>query len=84
MDNEYDFIHAICEPLKESQIIHEQFIEEVLERERLSSTYIRNGIAIPHSSGIRALKNFVVVIKNQKPILWGHISVIHYSIWNDK
>ncbi|WP_158553746.1 BglG family transcription antiterminator [Absiella sp. AM29-15] len=81
MDNEYDFIHAICEPLKESQIIHEQFIEEVLERERLSSTYIRNGIAIPHSSGIRALKNFVVVIKNQKPILWGSHKVSYIILF---
>ena len=69
--DEYDFINDICRPLSESCIINDQFIEEVLDREKMSSTYIRNGIAIPHSSGIRALKNFIVVIKNTKPVLWG-------------
>lgn len=70
-NDEYDFINDICRPLSESCIINDQFIEEVLDREKMSSTYIRNGIAIPHSSGIRALKNFIVVIKNTKPVLWG-------------
>ena len=78
--NEFAYIHRMCEPLLKSGIINEQFQQEVLDREKLSSTYIRHNLAIPHSSGIRALKNFMIVIKNKKAVVWGTHKV-HYIIF---
>lgn len=78
-ENEESYIKEICKSLCKEKIINDIFMQEVLEREKISSTYIGNGIAIPHSSGIRALKNFIYVIENKRAISWGTHKV-HYVI----
>lgn len=47
------------------------FTEDVLERESLSCTSFRNGIAIPHSLKTYSNKSFISVVVNRKKMLWG-------------
>lgn len=80
-ENEAMYIQSICQPLCKQGIISEQFIQEVLKREKMSSTYIRSGLAIPHSSGIRSSMNFIIMIKNQKSVQWGKDKVSYIVLF---
>ncbi|MEG0177797.1 BglG family transcription antiterminator [Anaerorhabdus sp.] len=51
------------------------YYNEILDREKLSPTSFSNGVAIPHSLNQSALKSFLSVIINEKPIKWGNYEV---------
>ncbi|MEQ6028450.1 BglG family transcription antiterminator [Staphylococcus saccharolyticus] len=46
------------------------YIESAMERERQSSTFIGNGIAIPHGNPEKVLKSHVIIFKAPQPIPW--------------
>ncbi|MGL4606767.1 MAG: sigma 54-interacting transcriptional regulator [Eubacteriaceae bacterium] len=51
-------------------LVQKEFINTVLEREELSSTYFRDGIAIPHGMPELVLKPTMGILKLEKPINW--------------
>ncbi len=63
-------IDFLCESLREKGYVTEQFRDEVIKRERLSSTAFDNLIAMPHSMKRGALKSAVAVVILKKPITW--------------
>lgn len=46
------------------------FYQDILEREKLGSTYVGKGIAIPHARDIFVNKSKICVVKFKKPITW--------------
>lgn len=51
------------------------FVDDVLERERLSSTAFRDQFAIPHGLHLSAHKTSIAVLVSQRPLPWGDSSV---------
>lgn len=58
IDNKYDAIRLAGELLQEGGYVNEHYIDEMIKREDLSTTYIGNDIAIPH--GTESAKNDVM------------------------
>lgn len=56
--------------LKDNQAIHDNYIETALEREKFSSTYIGNGIAIPHGDPDKILKSYIIIFASKHEIKW--------------
>lgn len=56
--NKYDAIRLAGELLQNGGYVNEHYIEEMIKREDLSTTYIGNDIAIPH--GTESAKNDVL------------------------
>jgi activator of the mannose operon (transcriptional antiterminator) len=46
------------------------FHEDILKREKIGSTYIGKGIAIPHAKDIFVNKSKICIVKFTKPITW--------------
>lgn len=46
------------------------FTEDVMERERVSSTGIGNSIAIPHGKSANVIKTTAAIARLEKPITW--------------
>lgn len=57
-DNKYDAIRMAGELLVKGGYVSEHYVEEMIKREDLSTTYIGNDIAIPH--GTESAKNDVL------------------------
>jgi len=76
LDQHYDdresLLKAIGENLKEAGRIQDpdRFYEELLEREAQVSTYMGNGIAIPHCKTSNINDSTVVLLRNAKPVTW--------------
>lgn len=68
-------IKAVCAVLRERGIIDQSFEPSVLERERLISTSIQTGIALPHATIVHAQKTSVAVVTLREPIEWGNQKV---------
>lgn len=54
-----------------------KFEESVLERERLSSTYLSNGIALPHPLQPLTEDTFVAVCVLKKPVMWDEMQKVN-------
>ncbi|ANQ65253.1 BglG family transcription antiterminator [Staphylococcus equorum] len=50
--------------------VNEKYIQSALEREKFSSTFIGNGISIPHGDPEKVLKSHVVIFKNMQGFGW--------------
>lgn len=72
--DEYDAIDFMCRELELHGYINSNFKQEVLEREAMSPTAF-NGIAIPHSMKLDAIKTGMFTIVNQRPMKWGNQQV---------
>lgn len=57
--------------LKNNKYVTEKYCEQIIEREELSHTTIGNGLAIPHGIESDILKEGIVFMTLEKPILWG-------------
>jgi transcriptional antiterminator len=65
-----DIIRKIIEPMVELDIVTNEYLESVLDREKISSTNF-SSIAIPHGNPkyVNAVK--LSVVKLEKPVEWG-------------
>ena len=54
----------------DSGIFDDVEVERILERERLSSTALVDGLAIPHAIGMRARRTAFAVAVSEEPIRW--------------
>ena len=65
-----ELIRSLCARCEELGYVDENFVDEVLDRERLSSTAFGNRVAIPHSMTASAHRSFLSVVVNEKPLRW--------------
>ncbi len=68
----FEMINVLSKECIELKLCDSNYTEEVLEREKLTSTSLRNGIAIPHSLKANSRKSFISVVVNKKKMLWGN------------
>ena len=65
-----EVIHMACELLRRQGCVTEEFEASVVNRERIVSTELGFGFAIPHGSPGCVLRTSVAVVRLKKPILW--------------
>lgn len=68
--DENEVIEFMCAEMERQGYINPTFKQEVFAREAMSSTAF-NGIAIPHSMHMNAIKTGMFAIVNRHPIKWG-------------
>lgn len=68
--DEKETIEFMCNQMESQGYVTSDFKKQVLEREAMSSTAF-NGIAIPHSMHMNAIKTGMFTIINQHPMKWG-------------
>ncbi|MFL0268768.1 BglG family transcription antiterminator [Candidatus Clostridium radicumherbarum] len=69
-NSENEAIEFMCNEMQLKGYINSNFKQEVFERESMSSTAF-NGIAIPHSMHMDAIKTGMFAIVNQHTMKWG-------------
>ncbi|MGB7594377.1 MAG: BglG family transcription antiterminator [Erysipelotrichaceae bacterium] len=72
--NENEAIEYMCTVLVKEEYVTDTFIDEIKDRERMSSTAFNN-LAIPHCMKMNAQKTGMFVIINEKPTQWGNNQV---------
>ncbi|CAJ2236831.1 BglG family transcription antiterminator [Companilactobacillus paralimentarius] len=60
----------LCDKLEEQNVVRSDFREKMFEREKMYSTAIGGGIAIPHPIKFAANKSNVAFMQLKKPIVW--------------
>lgn len=70
-----EYIRYIGNKCLEEDFIEAAFIDDVILREKLSSTAFTEYLAIPHTVGQYAKKTFISVLHNDEPINWGNRKV---------
>lgn len=74
-NNTLSIFKRVNEILKNNKAIENEYIDSVLEREKFSSTYIGNDIAIPHGNPEKVLKSHIIIFKSKKDIKWKQYNV---------
>lgn len=75
LNSEFEMIKFIGGKLVQFGFIENEGIDEIIEREKMSSTSFNNNVAVPHSIHMNALKSAISIVLNEKPINWGTHSV---------
>lgn len=75
LNNHIDMIQYLANECIELGLCNHDYVNEVLEREQLSSTSFKNGVAFPHSLNMSANHSFLSVIINDKKMKWGENNV---------
>ncbi|MCG3463619.1 fused PTS fructose transporter subunit IIA/HPr protein [Xenorhabdus bovienii] len=82
-DNKESAIRQVAAALAASGYVSERYIEGMLEREIQSSTYLDNGIAIPHGTTAtrdQVLHTGVQVLQFPDGVAWGNNQTVHIVI----
>lgn len=66
----FDLIGEMCQKITQTIPIGDDFVQLVIEREKLAATEFGNGIAFPHPIHHYGIKTFVSVAILAKPIKW--------------
>ncbi|GAB2547734.1 BglG family transcription antiterminator [Gracilibacillus alcaliphilus] len=74
--DEFDVIHFITKQMEALNLVQVDFVENVIKREKLSSTAFNNIVAVPHSIKMDALQTSIAVLITDKPIKWGEATNI--------
>lgn len=74
-----DYIHFMGEKCIENHYIKPEFIQDVLLREKVSSTAFTDSLAIPHAISQFADRSFICVLHNDMPFDWGG-RLIHFIL----
>ncbi|MBD1576502.1 BglG family transcription antiterminator [Vibrio sp. S11_S32] len=67
-----DLIQLLSQELAHDGVVPEGFAEAVMEREKITSTMLGDGIAIPHTVGLIANQTKVYTVFAPKGIDWGN------------
>lgn len=70
-NSKHELIELLCRDCEEKGLCGPDFCEDVLERERLSSTAFGEICAAPHSIGSSAHGSFLYLVVNDRPTRWG-------------
>lgn len=71
LDNEFEIIKYLTKEVIDLRYAEPDFYEEVIHREKMSSTAFGNLVAVPHSVKQNSNKSFISIIIDEKPIKWG-------------
>jgi len=72
LNDEFEMIRFLGEKMVELGYIDTSGINDIIEREKLSSTSFNNNVAVPHSMHMNALKSSISIVLNEKPVKWGN------------
>ncbi|MDQ1582805.1 MAG: putative licABCH operon transcriptional regulator [Microbacteriaceae bacterium] len=70
-EDEIAMIRALGERMVEAGVIQPSYIDEAIERERMSSTAFTDNIAVPHAMAMSALRTSICIVVNDTPMDWG-------------
>ena len=70
-----EMIQILAQDCCKKHLVSSEFVEDVIERETLSSTSFSNGLAMPHSLKANANKSFFYIVLNSKGMKWGDNTV---------
>ena len=70
-----EIIACLCGSLKGAGIVGENYLNIVLEREKMSPTSFANALAIPHAFQAFATTSTVAVARLKNPVKWGAFEV---------
>jgi len=73
--NKEDAITFLCRELIKRDIVEEPYLSSVLEREKMSSTEVGSGVAIPHGEPKFARNSRLALLTLKEPIIWGEEKV---------
>jgi lichenan operon transcriptional antiterminator len=73
--NKDDAIKLMCDRMASEGMVDDSFLQDVLERERLSPTAFGGSIAIPHSMSMNARCTAISILISGEPITWGESRV---------
>lgn len=78
VDSREEAIHVLASDSAARGLVDEDFEQEILDRERLSTTAFNNLVAIPHTLSPSAIQPFLYLIINRRPIAWGeqHVNLV--------
>lgn len=74
--DEFDIISFITRQMSKLHLVQNDFVDNVIKREKLSSTVFNNIVAVPHSIQMDALQTSIAVLILNKPIKWGEATNI--------
>ncbi|EHW9791021.1 TPA: BglG family transcription antiterminator [Listeria innocua] len=77
LTNKTAILEEMVESLKNKNIVGDEFLNSVIERERLGSTVLGTGIAIPHPLGLMAKETKIVIRILDNPIKWDQKQSVH-------
>ncbi|EAF5658922.1 BglG family transcription antiterminator [Listeria innocua] len=77
LTNKTEILEEMVESLKSKNIVGDEFLNSVIERERLGSTVLGTGIAIPHPLGLMAKETKIVIRILENPIKWDQKQSVH-------
>lgn len=66
-----ELISKVCKILIDKDYVHEDFMNSVLSREKITSTSVGKNVAIPHGENHLVKKSCIVVVTLEEPIDWG-------------
>lgn len=73
--DEEDVIRALGGRMRERGIIDDDYLDGVLDRERISSTAFTEWLAVPHSMRMTAKRTAIAIALFDTPIPWGESTV---------
>lgn len=68
-------LEAMAAQLTAENITHDRFLDDVMERERLSPTAFGGSIAVPHSMQMDSRRTAICILVSDEPIEWSGSSV---------
>src|SRR5690625_99717 len=85
-NDELEAIEYLGDKLKKYQYVNDEYIQSIIEREKMSSTAFNNIVAVPHSMKMNACKTSISIIINDEPQFWGdsHVHIIALITINEK
>lgn len=69
--DKFEVIKRLSELLYDKNCVKEAFLQSVIEREKISSTFISNLVAIPHALFENVIHSKIAIGVLDKPIQWG-------------
>ena len=74
-DSRESVLSFITEKYKEEQLVKDNFLEVVLQREKLGATGLSSGVAIPHANPKYVVKTKISIITLKNKITWGDVDI---------
>ena len=74
-DSRESVLSFITEKYKEEQLVKDNFLEVVLQREKLGATGLSSGVAIPHANPKYVVETKISIITLKNKITWGDVDV---------
>lgn len=80
------YLEYLGKELIDMHVIDTHVMNQIIERENLSSTAYSNGIAIPHPLEMAANKSMISIVVNEQTVLWGkqYVSIILMIVMHPK